>query len=448
MDPAISLQDSRSTQSFRLYPGYKESGVEWLGEIPAHWEVKRLKHVTECIDGKRVPLNSEQRAEIKGEYPYWGANGIVDYIDRWLFDEELVLLGEDGAPFFEPNKDVAFLVQGKVWVNNHAHVLRPKPMIEPKFLSHLLNVIDYSTYIDGSTRDKLTQDEMNGIPIQFPPLPEQRAIAAFLDRETAKIDALIAKRERMIALLQEKRAALISQAVTKGLDLNVPMKDSGVEWLGEIPKNWQVKKLKHLALALECGIQMGPFGSMLKNLSFEDTGIKVFGQENTIAGDFGCGSRWITAEQYHELKQYELMPGDIVVTRKGSLGNARLVPSGAPKGIIDSDTIRIRIECQKLGSEYLSLLLHDAHYMQEQIQSKKRGAVLGGLNTQTIADLIVLVPPWLEQTNILTYCREIENYVEALLGKINFIIQRLREYRTALISAAVTGKIDVRGEAS
>ena len=192
------------------YPKYRDSGVEWLGEIPAGWEVKKVAWLTECLDGRRVPLNSEERGRMQGDYPYWGANSIVDYVEGWLFDEELVLLGEDGAPFFDRTKPVAFRVSGKIWVNNHAHVLRPRKSTKAAFLAYTLNCVDYRAFIDGTTRDKLTQGDMNAIPIQCPPLPEQDAIAAFLDRETARIDALVAKKERLIELLQEKRAALIT----------------------------------------------------------------------------------------------------------------------------------------------------------------------------------------------------------------------------------------------
>ena len=156
---------------------------------------------------------------MQGDYPYWGANSIVDYIDQWLFNEELVLLGEDGAPFFERSKPVAFRVSGKIWVNNHAHVLRPRARIQARFLANVLNCVDYRAFIDGSTRDKLTQGDMNQIPIQCPDMEEQRAIAAFLHRETARIDALVAKKERLIGLLREKRTALISAAVTGKIDV-------------------------------------------------------------------------------------------------------------------------------------------------------------------------------------------------------------------------------------
>ena len=197
----------------------KDSGVEWLGEIPAHWNIMRLARVTECLDGQRVPLNAEERGDMQGDYPYWGANSIVDYLDSWIFDEELVLIGEDGAPFFDRNREVAFTVSGKIWVNNHAHVLRPKPQIHSKFLSNALNSVDYRRFIDGATRDKLTQSDMNAIPIQLPPISDQRAIAALLDRETEKIDDLIAKVREAIDRLRELRTALISAAVTGRIDV-------------------------------------------------------------------------------------------------------------------------------------------------------------------------------------------------------------------------------------
>jgi len=197
----------------------KDSGIEWLGEIPAQWELKPLKRVAGCLDGQRVPVNAEERALMQGEYTYWGANGILDYVDGWLFDEPLVLLGEDGAPFFEPHKPVSFYVHGKIWVNNHAHVLRPTPGVVPQFLPHVLNTVDYRTFIGGATRDKLTQDDMRDIPIQLPDEKEQQAIADFLDCETAKIDALIDKIQEAIERLKEYRIALISAAVTGKIDL-------------------------------------------------------------------------------------------------------------------------------------------------------------------------------------------------------------------------------------
>ena len=197
----------------------KDSNVEWLGEIPAHWKVIRLARLTECLDGQRIPLNGQERSYMQGCYPYWGANSIVDHINSWLFDEELVLVGEDGAPFFDRNRKVAFTVNGKIWVNNHAHVLRTKPDIYPEFLSNVLNCVDYRAFIDGSTRDKLTQGDMNTIPIQLPSISEQQTIITHIHSETAMIDNLIFKAKKAVEYLRELRIALISAAVTGKIDV-------------------------------------------------------------------------------------------------------------------------------------------------------------------------------------------------------------------------------------
>ena len=197
----------------------KDSGVGWLGDVPAHWRVGHLRYFVDCLDGSRIPLSAEQRGLMQGKYPYWGANKVIDYVNDWLFDEPLVLLGEDGAPFFDPGRSVSFATSGKIWVNNHTHVLRCRRLINPKFLPHVLNCADYTQFITGSTRDKLTQQSMGNIPAQIPPLGEQAAIVHYLDKATAAIDDAIDKAQRQIDLLREYRTRLIADVVMGQVDV-------------------------------------------------------------------------------------------------------------------------------------------------------------------------------------------------------------------------------------
>jgi len=192
----------------------KDSGIEWLGEIPEGWTVRRLKYVAQNFDNVRVPLSAEERGQVEGSCPYYGATGIIDYVNDYLFDGEYLLIGEDGAPFFSENEDVAFIAKGKFWVNNHAHILKTYENSDIRFIMHSLNCVDYKEYITGSTRDKLTQSDLSCIVIPLPPLLEQQAIANFLDQKTVRIDELIKKNERLIELLKEYRQALISNVVT------------------------------------------------------------------------------------------------------------------------------------------------------------------------------------------------------------------------------------------
>ena len=421
------------SRRFRPYPVNKDSGVHWLGKIPKHWEVRRLSWLATCLDGKRIPLNSEERARMLGGYPYWGANGIVDYVDRWLFDEELVLLGEDGAPFFDRSRPVAFRIKGRVWVNNHAHVLRPQPMADGRFLAHALNCVDYRAFIDGSTRDKLTQGDMRGIPIQCPEMMEQRAIAAFLDLETARIDGLVARKERLIALLQEKRTALITRAVTRGLDPNVPMKDIDVEWLGEIPSHWDVKKIKRL-----CTVRRGASPRPIEDpVYFDDQGEYAW----VRIADVTASGKYLdmTSQRLSDAgasKSVPLEPGELFVSIAATVG----------KPII----ARIRC-CIHDGFVHFRNLHENREYLYYLFSCGEPYKGLGklgtqlNLNTDTIGDIYVPIPPAAEERAIVQFLDRGTASIDDAIAKVRQAIDLQMEFRTALISAAVTGKIDVRG---
>ncbi len=157
------------------------------------WAALQLRRIADCWDHLRIPLNAVERGSRPGQIPYWGANKVQDYVDAALVDDDVVLLGEDGAPFFDRLRDVAFRVNEPIWPNNHIHVLKARNEVDTRWLAYALNDVDYSLYVAGSTRDKLTQSAMMSIELQVPAPCEQRAIADYLDRETAQIDAFIAK---------------------------------------------------------------------------------------------------------------------------------------------------------------------------------------------------------------------------------------------------------------
>jgi type I restriction enzyme, S subunit len=392
LTPTTSL-----TGKWKPYPAYKDSGVEWLGEIPEHWGVERLKYSSNCLDAQRIPLNSEQRAVMQGEYPYWGANCIIDYVNEWLFNEELVLLGEDGAPFFDPTKEVAFFVFGKIWVNNHAHILRPKKDIKARFLAYSLNMVDYRAFIDGSTRDKLTQNDMNNIAIQQPPISEQHSITTFLDIETAKINTLIAKKERLIELLHEKRAALISHAVTKGLDPIVPMKDSGVEWLGEIPKHWEARQFKRVAEI--------SYGLTLELDRTETEGTYIISLPNvTKEGQLLLNDVPLTPLTFEEKKKLLLRKGDLLFNwRNGSSDHVGKTAyfDGDGEYTHVSFLLRIRFDSTKYDSRYYQMFLNNLRNTEFFSSAKHR--VNKTYNQTELRRLEVMVPPFEEQRMIAAY---------------------------------------------
>jgi len=197
----------------------KPSGVEWLGDIPEHWEVSRVKHEFTCLDHKRVPLSSVERGFMTSKkYDYYGASGIIDQVDNYLFDDELLLIAEDGANLVLRNLPLAIIARGKFWVNNHAHVLKPKRG-SLDFLANLMEAIDYRPWISGAAQPKLTGERLMSIWIPVPPVHEQHEIAEQLLCETAALDSAIERAKRQIDLIREYRTCLIADVVMGKLDV-------------------------------------------------------------------------------------------------------------------------------------------------------------------------------------------------------------------------------------
>ena len=197
----------------------KHSGVEWLGKVPAHWTVGAVKRFVSVLDGRRVPLSGEERGGRVGEFPYYGASGVIDWIDEHIFDEDLVLVSEDGANLLNRATPIAFIAKGRYWVNNHAHILRP---IDGNlvFWSERIETIDLTPFVTGSAQPKLTIEALGNLLIAVPPdESERREIDRHIVREVTQQDELVKEAAEAMRLLQERRAALISAAVTGKIDV-------------------------------------------------------------------------------------------------------------------------------------------------------------------------------------------------------------------------------------
>lgn len=397
----------------KAYPEYKNSGVEWIGEIPAKWQAKKLKYLSSCLDYRRVPLNSEERGAIPGEFPYWGANGIVDYVGKYLFDDNLVLLGEDGAPFFEKNKEIAFSVSGKVWVNNHIHVLKINDKIS-RHCAYFLNIVGYESYIDGSTRDKLTQQDMGNIIITYPDAKEQPVVASYLDQETILLDQIIEKKKKLIELLKEKRAAVINRAVTKGLDPEVEMVDSGVKWIGKGPRNWETRKLKWI-----CRLAYGD--ALAEEMRDIDGNIQVYGSNGVV----GSHSVAITSG------------ATIIVGRKGSYGKVQL--SDAACFPIDT-TFYIDDRYTKANIHWLYYLL-----LAMKLDESNQDSAVPGLSREAVYSKYVPCVPLEEQRRIASFLDKKTQEISVVSARVESSISLLQEYKTSLISHVVTGKVKIGG---
>jgi type I restriction enzyme S subunit len=405
---------------YQGYDKYKDSGVEWLGEIPEHWEVKSLRHICEFLNRRRIPLSSEHRGSMSNKiYPYYGASGIIDYVEDFIFNEPTILIAEDGANLLSRSTPLAFIADGEYWVNNHAHILKPF-LGEFGYWANLLCIIKYDNWITGSAQPKLTKDNLASIKLPTPPLDEQEKIARFLDYKTKQIDKLIAKKETLIEKLDEKRTSLISHAVTKGLDVNVPMKDSGIEWLGEIPKHWEVKNLRYICEFLNK--RRIPLSSEERG-SMSDKIYPYYGASGII--DY--------------VENFIFDEPTILIAEDG----ANLLSRSTPLAFIAEGKYWVNNHAHilkpfsgnfKYWANLLCIIEYD-YWITGSAQPKLTKDNLGSIK---LAD-----PPVQEQQKIAEYLDKKTAQIEEQKTKIQQAIDVLKEYRTALITNAVTGKIDV-----
>ncbi len=449
------------TRRFKPYPAYKDSGVEWLGNIPAHWDTARLRFRVHLNPTKREICGIESETSVNfvpmeavGEYGGLDLDTVrplSSVLEGYTYFRDGDVVVAKITPCFENGKGALAqaLENGIAFGTTELHVLRPKHSIDVRFLLYLtlsdhFRRLGAAQMYGAGGQKRVPENFIRNLRHPLAPIMEQPAIADFLDRETAKIDALVAKKERLIELLQEKRTALITRAVTKGLDPDVPMKDSGVEWLGEIPARWQCVPLRRSVLSRAGAIKTGPFGSQLLASEMQGGDVKVYNQRNVIDRDFASGENFVSREKFKELSAFAVSKGDVLVTTRGTIGRCAIVPEDADEGILHPCLMRIQPDPKQLLRSYLALLIQDSIFVQTQLALASNATTIDVIYSDTMGRILVPKPPLEEQAAIVGWVGQRTCEVDSLIKKVSDAIDRLKELRTALVSAAVTGKIDVR----
>lgn len=435
--------------SFPAYPEYKDSGVPWLGNVPTHWSTAKIKHTYRFSTGWTPPSG---RDDYYGNDHLWAnisdlgeryigdtAKGISDLAVRELdmavspagsllfsFKLSLGLMSFTTTPMFTNEAIASFQP-------DHSHSLQFAYYAFPIYI-----VANATENIYGAKM--LNQERIRSAPICLPSLDEQQAIAAFLDRETAKIDALVAEQERLIALLKEKRQAVISHAVTKGLDPNAPMKDSGIEWLGEIPAHWETGRLGQLTSKIGSG--KTPSGGAE---IYVEEGVLFLRSQNIY--DEGLDWREVVRIPNaidEEMRSTRVAKGDILLNITGaSLGRTCLFVGVDEPANVNQHVCIIRLA--SLDRLQFVAMAMKSTQTKAQIDAAQNGAAREGLNFAQIARLAIALPPAEEADAIVREVGEQSEALGRLAKDAETAIELLRERRAALISSAVTGKIDVRG---
>ena len=394
------------------YDSYKPSGIDWIGDIPSHWTVMPVKYVLDNLDYLRQPISAEDRERNNPQYDYYGASGVIDQIDYYNVEDTVLLIGEDGANLVMRNLPLIYKASGKFWVNNHAHILKPQNGYDYSYLAHLLEAGDYTLFITGSAQPKLSQENLNKYPICIPPLAEQEAIAAWLDEKCGEIDAAIAKVDREIELIDELKQSEISRVVTRGLNSDAPLRPSGIDWIGDIPKHWIICKVKHL-------VKFNSGDTITSEQFIDNAEFPVYGA-NGYRGQFD---------------KYNFENQRILIGRVGALcGNVHYTNE--------------KIWCSEhalISSKAFGGLSFDYKWMCLLFESMNLNQYGGGsaqpvIASSVIENLSIILPPLSEQQAIADYLDKKCTEIDGLKAKSSKKRETLKELRQSIISEVVTGK--------
>jgi len=449
------ITDTSTLPSTHLkpYPAMKDSGVPWLGEVPEHWEIKRGKNLFRCIDIRSSTGNEELLtvSSNRGVVPRSSATVTMFKAESYV-----------GYKLCWPGD----LVINSLWAwAGGLGVSRRHGIVSSAYGVYRLRApfTDCSSYIHELVRSTPFQWELQvrskGIwisrlqltdiafleaPFPLPPPGEQSAIVRFLDHYNRKIRHYIRAKQKLIKLLEEQKQAIIHQAVTRGLDPNVRLKPSGVEWLGDVPEHWEVRKLGQIAVSF----RTGPFGSILHQSDYVEGGTPVINPTHMTHGNIVEDTRCsVPLAVTNRLSNYRLDKYDLIFSRRGELGRCALVRGREVGWLCGTGTIRVRIAYESIEPEYLIQSLQ-VRWVGEYLSLISVGATMDSLNTGILKEVPVLLPPVNEQPILLKHIAKETCNIDRVMADALRQISLLQEYRTRLIADVVTGKVDVRKAAT
>ena len=400
----------------------KDSGVAWIGEIPKNWGVAKIKNFVAIKNGKEV-LSSE------GDIPVYGSGGVFGKTNNIMAYGESVLMGRKGT-IDKPK----YISEGSpFWCVDTVFYTSKKPICHMMYFYYCVSSIDYNEHIYGTALPSMTQTILNNINMPFPTLTEQQTIANYLDEKCAEIENLISLLEEMIGELKAYKQSVITEAVCKGLNKNAPMKDSGIEWIGEIPEHWTCTRLKLITLQIGDGLHGTP--------NYDDNGEYYFINGNNLgddAIDLHIATRQINEYEYKKYK-IELNSNSILISLNGTIGNLSFY-NGEPVILSKSSGyINLKDTENKYYIKYVLMSDNCKRYFDNSFS----GTTINNLSLNTLRNTYITFPPLSEQQTIANYLDEKCGNIEGLIAIKQAKIDELKEFKKSLIYEYVTGKKSV-----
>lgn len=385
------------------------------------WPLKKIAELCEILDSKRKPITKKDR--VAGPYPYYGASGVLDHVEGFIFDEELVLVGEDGAKWGAGDNS-AFQISGKTWVNNHAHVLRPnRDKVLDSWLIYYLNGTDLSDFITGLTVPKLNQAKLKQITVPIPTFSEQKRIVELLDTVFADLEETRAKTEQNLKSARELFESTCSNSIfSTDATSSCTVQDVANNEKGSM--------------------RTGPFGSQLLKREIVDSGIAVLGIDNAVKNSFQWGAkRFITPEKFEELSRFEVKPRDVLITIMGTCGRCAIVPENIPKAINTKHLCCITLDTNKCLPEYLHAYFLYHPIAKEYLLSRAKGAIMAGLNMGIIKELPLVLPCIEEQKKLVSQVNLLKDNIDKLVMTYEAKLVSINELKKSILQKAFSGEL-------
>ena len=417
---------------YRAYAEYKESGVEWLGNIPKHWSTTSLRWHINIASGEGLSntVFDKSRDEVN-RFRVIGGNGTLGYTAFINTDSKAFAIGRVGALC----GNVHF-VNEPCWITDNALKLSAWSGFRDNYLYSLLSAAKLNEYASTTAQPLITGDQVKSLKVVIPSNDEQEKIANFLNHETAKIDTLIEKQQQLIKLLKEKRQAVISHAVTKGLNPDAPMRDSGVEWLGEVPGHWFVGRYKFCTSRIVVGI------AEAATHAYAETGVPIIRSTNIREDGLDTSGMLFIKEEFAEKNDSKyLYANDVITVRTGYPGISAVIPDYLDKS--QCFTNLVATPNKNIRSEFLSEYLN-SHTGKSYFDLLGWGSAQKNISVPILQNIPIAWPDENEQDEIMEYVNKQRVRYTDLVGKAEDQIGLLKERRTTLISSAVTGKINVQ----
>ncbi len=437
---------------YQRYAKYKDSSIEWIEEIPEHWDITRARWLFREINERST--NGDETLLSVSEY--YGVKPRKDVIDPGDFITNATSL--EGYKKCQKNDLVMNIMlawKGALGITDYDgivspsyNVYRPLKPKDSKYLHYLFRTKVYADiFRNNSTgiidsRLRLYPDSFASVKVIRPPLEDQISICKFLDVQLRRVEGLTIGHEKMIRLLKEKRQAIITHAVTKGLDPNVPMKDSGIEWIGEIPEDWGLKRLK--------AVSKIQFSNVDKHIFDNEIPVLLVNYTDVYKNQFITNEMEFmeATANPNEIKKFQLEVGDVLVTKDSEtpddIAIPALVKSTFPNLLCGYHLAMLRPNRPSLDSNYLFYLYSDKKF-RGKYESEANGITRFGLSQESFSDTFICLPSISGQKAISLFLEEQTSKIDYLISKQQQMIELLQEHKTSLITQAVTGKIDVRG---